>query len=221
MYDIKKGENFLIQEIDLYKFENELKKKNYKYIVGTDEAGRGPMAGPVVVAAVILPSDYIIEGLNDSKKLSEKKRKILFDVIIKNAVEYKIEFIDVETVDNINVYQASKNGMINCIKAMKTPVDYILSDAIFLDIGIPCMDIIKGDSLSASIGAASILAKVSRDRYMYEMAKIYPEYGFEKHKGYVTKYHLEMLEKYGPCEIHRKSFEPVQKIIYRQTKLDI
>lgn len=209
------------QEVDLYKFENELKRKNYNYIVGTDEAGRGPMAGPVVVAACILPNDYIIEGLNDSKKLTEKKREALFEEIVKHAVEYKIEFIDVETVDNINVYQASKNGMINCIKDMKTKVDYILSDAMALDIGIPCIDLIKGDSLSASIAAASILAKVSRDRYMCEMAKIYPEYGFEKHKGYVTKYHLEMLEKYGPCDIHRRSFEPVQKIIYRQIKLDI
>lgn len=208
------------QEIDIYKFENELRENNYNYIVGTDEAGRGPMAGPIVVAAVILPKDLKIEGINDSKKLTEKKREILFEEIIKNAIEYKIEFIDVDVVDDINVYQASKNGMINCIKSMKSPVDYILSDAIDLNIGIPCLSLIKGDSLSASIAAASILAKVSRDRYMCKMAEIYPEYGFEKHKGYATKYHLEMLEVHGPCEIHRKSFEPVRKTLYTQTKLD-
>ncbi len=206
--------------IDLYKYENELRKKNYKYIVGTDEAGRGPMAGPVVVAAVILPDDYKIEGLNDSKKLSEKKRELLYEEIIKYALEYKVVFISSEDVDNINVYQASKKGMIDCIKSMSLPVDYILSDAIDLDIEINCLSLIKGDSKSASIAAASILAKVERDRYMKEMAKKYPEYGFERHKGYVTKYHLEMLAEHGPCDIHRRSFEPVAKAMYRQISFD-
>lgn len=219
---LNKGEIFLsYPEIDMFKYENELLNKGYKYIVGTDEAGRGPMAGPLVVAAVILPVDKKIDGLNDSKKLSSKQREILFDDIIKNAIEYSIEFIDVEDVDNLNVYQASKIGMINCIKKLKAPVDYILSDAIPLGIDIPCMDIIKGDAQSSSIAAASILAKVSRDRYMCEIASKYPKYGFEKHKGYVTKHHLEMLELHGPCEIHRRSFEPVRKSLYRQTKLDI
>lgn len=207
--------------MDLYKYENELISQNYKYIVGTDEAGRGPMAGPLVVAAVVLPKDEKIEGLNDSKKLSKKKREILYQEIIAKAIDYSIECIDVESVDKLNVYQASKIGMINCINKLKVPVDYILTDAMKLDIGIPCLSLIKGDSLSASIAAASILAKVTRDNYMMEMAKKYPEYGFEKHKGYVTRYHLEKLNKYGPCEIHRKSFEPVRLASYKQTSLEL
>lgn len=217
-----KGEIFLsYPEIDMYKYENELLTQGYKYIVGTDEAGRGPMAGPLVVAAVILPVGLRITGLNDSKKLSSKQRDKLYNDIINYAVDYSVEFISVEDVDAMNVYQASKNGMINCIRKLKTPVDYILSDAIPLGIDIPCNNIIKGDANSASIAAASIIAKVSRDRYMFEMAKKYPEYGFEKHKGYVTKFHLEMLELHGPCEIHRQSFEPVRRLSYRQIKLDI
>ena len=207
--------------LDLYKFENEIWNKNYKYIVGTDEAGRGPMAGPLVVAAVILPQDLKIEGLNDSKKLTAKMREKLYDEIIKGAVEYQVQFIDNEDVDNLNVYQASKIGMIRCIQAFNSPVDYILSDAINLDIGINCMSIIKGDSLSASIAAASILAKVSRDRYMIAASKEYPEYGFEKHKGYVTKYHLEKLKEYGPCKLHRRCFEPVRKVLFDQIKFDL
>lgn len=207
--------------IDIYKYENELWQKSYNYIVGTDEAGRGPMAGPLVVAAVVLPTDFKIEGLNDSKKLTFKKRESLYDEIIKHAVAYSIKFFDANEVDELNVYQASKLGMIECIKALDVPVDYILSDAMNLNMGIECLSLIKGDSLSASIAAASILAKVTRDRYMIEIAKEYPEYGFEKHKGYVTKYHLEMLEKYGPCIIHRKSFEPVRRVAYKQINFDI
>lgn len=210
-----------MDKIDIYKYENELLKQNYKYIVGTDEAGRGPMAGPLVVAAVVLPQDEIIEGLNDSKKLTPKMREKLYTEIIKKSVEYSVEIMDVDQVDNLNVYQASKIGMINCIRKLKTKADYILSDAIDLNIEIPCMSLIKGDSLSASIAAASIIAKVTRDRYMCEIAKEYPDYGFEKHKGYVTKYHLEKLEEFGPCEIHRKSFEPVRRLLYKQIKLDI
>jgi len=207
--------------MDLYKYENELRSQNYKYIVGTDEAGRGPMAGPVVVAAVILPFDVKIEGINDSKQLTAKQRDKLYEKIIETAIEYSIEFIDVEDVDKLNVYEASRIGMINCIKKLKTPVDYVLTDAMKLELDIPCLSLIKGDAKSASIAAASILAKVSRDRYMIEISKKYPQYGFEKHKGYVTKYHLEMLEKYGPCEIHRKSFDPVKKVIQKQLSLDL
>ena len=207
--------------MDLYKYENELRSQNYKYIVGTDEAGRGTMAGPVVVAAVILPFDVKIEGINDSKQLTAKQRDKLYEKIIETAIEYSIEFIDVEDVDKLNVYEASRIGMINCIKKLKTPVDYVLTDAMKLELDIPCLSLIKGDAKSASIAAASILAKVSRDRYMIEISKKYPQYGFEKHKGYVTKYHLEMLEKYGPCEIHRKSFDPVKKVIQKQLSLDL
>jgi ribonuclease HII len=210
-----------LNKADIYKYENELWQKNYNYIVGTDEAGRGPMAGPLVVAAVVLPKDVKITGINDSKKLTAKKRDILYEEIIKIAVSYKIKIFDSDEVDNLNVYQASKLGMIECIKKIDVPVDYILTDAIPLDIGIDCLSLIKGDSLSASIAAASILAKVTRDRYMIEVAQQYPDYGFEKHKGYVTKYHLKMLDKYGPCPIHRKSFEPVRRVMYKQINFDI
>lgn len=210
-----------MNKADIYKYENELWQKNYNYIVGTDEAGRGPMAGPLVVAAVVLPKDVKITGINDSKKLTAKKRDILYEEIIKIAVSYKIKIFDSDEVDNLNVYQASKLGMIECIKKIDVPVDYILTDAIPLDIGIDCLSLIKGDSLSASIAAASILAKVTRDRYMIEVAQQYPDYGFEKHKGYVTKYHLKMLDKYGPCPIHRKSFEPVRRVMYKQINFDI
>jgi len=212
---------FLNKDIDLYKYENEIWNKLFNNIVGTDEAGRGPMAGPVVVAAVILKKDFKIAGLNDSKKLTARKRELLFAEIIKNAIEYQIRFIDVEEVDQLNVYQASKIGMIRCIKAFKSKVDYVLSDAIDLDIGIDSLSLIKGDTLSASIAAASILAKVSRDRYMIEISKKYPEYGFERHKGYVTRYHLQKLKEYGPCDIHRRCFEPVRRVLYKQLSFSL
>lgn len=207
--------------MDLYKYENELKKQNYKYIAGTDEAGRGSMAGPLVVAAVILPSDEIIEGLNDSKQLTSKKRAALYNEIIEKAIEYKIEIINVSEVDRLNVYQASKQGMEKCIQKMKSPVDFVLSDAIQLELEIPNLSLIKGDAKSASIAAASIIAKVTRDNIMIELAKKYPEYGFDKHKGYVTKHHLEMLELHGPTEIHRRSFAPVERALYKQTSFDL
>lgn len=207
--------------MDLYKYENELKKQNYKYIAGTDEAGRGSMAGPLVVAAVILPSDEIIEGLNDSKQLTSKKRAALYNEIIEKAIEYKVEIINVSEVDRLNVYQASKQGMEKCIQKMKSPVDFVLSDAIQLELEIQNLSLIKGDAKSASIAAASIIAKVTRDNIMIELAKKYPEYGFDKHKGYVTKHHLEMLELHGPTEIHRRSFAPVERALYKQTSFDL
>lgn len=207
--------------MDLYKYENELKKQNYKYIAGTDEAGRGSMAGPLVVAAVILPSDEIIEGLNDSKQLTSKKRAALYNEIIEKAIEYKVEIINVSEVDRLNVYQASKQGMEKCIQKMQSPVDFVFSDAIQLELEIPNLSLIKGDAKSASIAAASIIAKVTRDNIMIELAKKYPEYGFDKHKGYVTKHHLEMLELHGPTEIHRRSFAPVERALYKQTSFDL
>jgi len=206
---------------DLYKFEKQLYNLGYKFIAGTDEVGRGPMAGPLFAAAVILPNDYFLEGLNDSKKLSPKQREKLYDIINKDAVEIRVEMIDVEEVDNINVYQASKRAMTNCILSFKSKVDYILADAMKLNCGVECQDIIKGDSKSASIAAASIIAKVSRDRYMEKMDILYPEYGFKRHKGYVTKFHLEMLEKHGPSPIHRKSFEPVRKVLMKQVQFNL
>lgn len=207
--------------IDLYEIEKKLHEQGYRHIAGTDEAGRGPMAGPLVAAAVILPADLIIDGLDDSKKLTPKKRDELYDIITKTAVEYQIVIVDVDDVDSFNVYQASKKAMMSCICNFETKVDYILTDAMKLNLPIKCMDIIKGDSKSAAIAAASIIAKVTRDRYMEEIDKLYPEYGFKSHKGYVTKMHLERLERFGPSPIHRKTFEPVRKVMMQQLKLDL
>lgn len=203
---------------DIYNYERELTSKGYINIAGTDEAGRGPMAGPLVVASCILPSTYTLDGLDDSKKISPKMRDKLFDIIKRDAIEYHIEVISVEDVDRLNVYAASKLGMERCIKAYQTRVDYVLSDAMPLDIDIPYLSIIKGDAKSASIAASSILAKVTRDRIMVELDKKYPEYNFKKHKGYVTKEHLEAIKKYGVCEVHRKSFSPVAEIINKKEK---
>lgn len=202
--------------IDLYKYENELRACGYRYIVGTDEAGRGPMAGPLVVAACILPIDYTLEGLNDSKKLSAKKRESLFAAIIKEALEYHIEIIDVPEVDRLNVYQASKWGMEKCISKFQLPIDYVLSDAMPLNIPLEYLAIIKGDAKSASIAAASILAKVTRDHIMIELDALYPQYNFKQHKGYVTKQHLLALAENGACPIHRKSFAPVADVLRRK-----
>ena len=204
--------------IDLYEYENDLKSKGYKIIAGTDEVGRGPMAGPVVVASVVLDDNNFIEGLNDSKKLAPKKRKELSNIIKEKALDYSITFIPVEEVDRINVLEASRKGMMACIRKLKVKVDYVLSDAVKLDFEFPCLNIIKGDSKSASIAAASIIAKVARDEYMDELDKDFPMYGFKKHKGYVTKYHLDAIDKYGICVHHRKSFAPVQRIIERDNK---
>lgn len=203
---------------DLYQYEKELKSKGYKIIAGTDEVGRGPMAGPVVVASVILDDNNFIDGLNDSKKLTAKKRKELSEIIKEKALDYSITFIPVEEVDKINVLEASRKGMMECIRKLKYKVDYVLSDAVKLDFEFPCLNIIKGDSKSASIAAASIVAKVARDEYMDELDNDYPMYGFKMHKGYVTKYHLDAIDKYGVCCHHRKSFAPVQKIIERDKK---
>lgn len=205
--------------IDIYKIENELYSKGYKYIVGLDEAGRGPMAGPVVVAAVILPKGLKIEGINDSKKLSKKIRESLYDIIIKNALDYSIEVIEVPEVDKLNVYNASKVGMERCLRKLEINYDYVLTDAIKLDIKTNNDNIIKGDLHSASIAAASIIAKVTRDKIMEELGKEYPEYKFEQHKGYVTKLHLELINKHGITKHHRRTFEPVQRIIYKQISL--
>ena len=194
-------------------------ESKYDYIIGLDEAGRGPMAGELVVAGVIFPKGFYDEKINDSKQLSEKKREALYDLIVENALAYDIEIISVEDVDSLNVYQASKLGMEKCIENLKREKMFALSDAMPLNYA-DHEAIIKGDAKSISIGAASILAKVTRDRLMKEYAKIYPEYGFDKHKGYVTKMHKEAIEKYGVCPIHRKSFAPVQKILNKQMSFD-
>ena len=196
--------------MDLYRIENDLRDRGFKNVLGTDEAGRGPMAGPLVAAAVILPPGLVIPGLNDSKKLSPKKREELYDLIASVAIEVQTEVIPVEEIDRINVLEASKKAMRACIEKMRTPVDYVLADAVELELDLPMLGIIKGDAKAAAIAAASIIAKVTRDRLMVSYDEIYPEFGFKKHKGYVTKHHLEMLAKHGPCPLHRRSFAPVR-----------
>ncbi|MCM1130925.1 MAG: ribonuclease HII [Roseburia sp.] len=205
------------QKINLYEFEEKLYDEGYHLICGIDEAGRGPLAGPVVVASCILPPFLRIEGINDSKQISAKKRAELFKVIVKNAIDYKIVFISEKDVDELNIYQATKKGMLEAIRGLKTQPDYVLIDAMPLgELKFPHDSIIHGDARCASVAAASILAKVTRDEYMEKMDVKYPNYGFKKHKGYGTKAHMEALEKYGPCEIHRKTYAPVSKFYSKQ-----
>lgn len=188
-------------------YEEKALSDGYNIICGVDEAGRGPLAGPVYAAAVILPKGYVIDGVNDSKKLTEKKRDILFDVIKKEAVAYSIGIADEKEIDEINILQATFLAMRRAVEGLSVKADIALIDGNKKPgLEIAEWDIVKGDAKSASIAAASIIAKVSRDRYMLEMAEKYPEYHFEKHKGYGTKLHYEMIEKYGISPIHRKTF---------------
>jgi ribonuclease HII len=203
----------------MYNYERDLLNKGHKYIAGCDEVGRGPLAGPVVAAAVILDPFNKIEGLNDSKKLSEKKRLILSKEIMEKAIAYEITYIYPKEIDKINIYQASKKAMIESILALEVTPTFVLSDAMPLnEIEIPHLSIIKGDAKSATIAAASIIAKVERDNYMIELSKKYPEYGFERHKGYPTKMHLEALRKYGVLDIYRKTYRPVYELLEREKK---
>ena len=192
---------------DMTEIENGLYLKGFKLIAGVDEAGRGPLAGPVCAAAVILPQGARIEGVNDSKKLTEKKREALFDIICNTAVAYAIEFVSPTVIDEINIRQATSLAMHNAVQNLDRKADYIIidgNDGIPFD--TPYEYIIKGDARSQTIAAASILAKVSRDRLMRELDREYPEYGFAKHKGYGTKAHMEAIQKYGVSEVHRKTF---------------
>ena len=176
-------------------------------VVGIDEAGRGPLAGPLVVAGVVFPVGYDSGEINDSKQLTEKKRERLYDIIIKDALFYQIEIVEPEEIDRINILEADRAAMTRIAQA--APTDIVLTDAVDLYIKKNVTSLIKGDTLSCSIAAGSILAKVTRDRLMYEYDRLYPEYGFAKHKGYGTKAHMEALRKYGACPIHRRSFRPV------------
>ena len=193
-------------EKDTLVFERELLATGAKLIGGMDEAGRGPLAGPVVAAAVVMPLDDIIPGVDDSKKLTEKKREQLFDRIIQKAIAYKIVAVDEKVIDDINILNATKKAMTECVYGLSVRPDIVLVDAVKLALEVPTKAIIKGDALSYSIAAASILAKVYRDRLMREYDKQYPEYGFAKHKGYGTKDHIDALRNYGPCPIHRRTF---------------
>ncbi len=205
----------------MYKYEQALMKEGYRFIAGCDEAGRGPLAGPLVAAAVVLDPDKRIEGLFDSKQLSDKKRRELSEAIRKSALSYEIKVIDSVEVDRLNVYQASKQAMRDAVLSLPE-VDHILTDAMPLTIGdLPSISLIKGDTLSASIAAASILAKVTRDDYMMKLGEKHPHYGFETHKGYPTKRHLDALRDYGVIGEHRRSFAPVRKIIETQLKMEL
>lgn len=203
MARVKKEKEF----IDKLLYEKQEQEKGRFLIAGVDEVGRGPLAGPVCVAAVMMPLDDIIEGVDDSKKISEKKRDLLFEQIKEKAICYSIEMVNEQTIDEINILEATKLAMKNAIESLAVKPDVVLVDAISkLDTDAEIRGIVKGDALSYSIGCASILAKVTRDRLMCELSKEYPEYGFEKHKGYGTKQHIEALKEYGPCVYHRLSF---------------
>ena len=196
-----------MSEINLWEIENSLYSEGYKMICGVDEAGRGPLAGPVCAAAVILPRGIEIPGLNDSKKLTDKKRRELFPVIQELAVAYGIGFASEQEIDEINILQATYLAMQRAIDQLEGKADFALIDGNRArDFGLPVRTVVKGDSLSASIAAASVLAKVSRDNMMLELAKEYPQYGFEVHKGYGTKQHYEALREHGHCKLHRLSF---------------
>ena len=192
----------------LSEYERECYSKGFSYIAGIDEAGRGPLAGPVVAAAVILPKDCLIEGVNDSKKISEKKREKLYDEITEKAVAWGVGIMDNNVIDEINILNATRKAMHTAIENLQVKPDYVLIDAEKkVDTnGIPYTPIIKGDALSISIAAASIIAKVTRDRMMREYDQIFPMYGFEKHKGYGTKAHIEAIREHGLCMIHRHTF---------------
>ncbi|MDD4595163.1 MAG: ribonuclease HII [Candidatus Izemoplasmatales bacterium] len=206
----------------MYEYENDLYQRGLISVCGTDEAGRGPLAGPVVAGAVILNPNHVIEGLDDSKKLTQKKREELAIEIKKYALAYGIGYVFENEIDQINIYQASRKAMLKAINTLTISPDFILSDAMPLSTqSIPYLAIVKGDQLSASIAAASILAKVSRDEYMSLMDMKYPEYGFAIHKGYPTRAHLDALAKYGPCPIHRKTYRPIRMLLEQQQKLEI
>lgn len=189
-------------------YERELLSCGYKLIAGMDEVGRGPLCGPVVCAAVIMPLEEseLIDGIDDSKKVSEKKRLVLSEKIKEKAIAYSICEVSPEVIDEINILNATKLCMQNCIKTISVRPDALLVDAVKADFGVYTRSIIKGDALSYVIGAASILAKVYRDSLMEKYAEIYPQYGFEKHKGYGTKAHIDAIKEFGPCPIHRKTF---------------
>lgn len=189
-------------------YENELYDKGIKYIAGVDEVGRGPLIGNVVCACVILPKDYYNEDIKDSKKLSEKKREMLYDVIMENAISVGIGESNEEVIDEINILQATKRAMKQAIDNCSIKPEHVLIDAVKLDLDIPSTSIIKGDAKSQTIAAASIIAKVTRDRQMIELSRIHPEYDLDKNKGYGTKKHIEAIKKYGLLKEHRKTFTP-------------
>ena len=204
-----------MEQCDLYKYEKELYKEGITNIGGVDEVGRGPLVGPVVTACVVLPKDFKLEGLNDSKKLSEKKRDKFYEYIKEHAVACEVGIIGPEIIDEVNIYEATKLAMKQAIEKVqkKIKLEHVLIDAMPLELDIPTTSIIKGDAKSISIAAASVIAKVTRDKMMYELDEIYPQYGFKSHKGYPTKKHIEAINKYGLIDGYRKTYGPVKELI--------
>ena len=202
--------------MDLWKYEKELFDQGINIIGGTDEAGRGPLFGPVVAACTVLPKNFVLDGLTDSKKLSEKKRDLYYDYLVKNVI-YGVGIVSSKEIDEINIYQASRKAMILAIDEVrkKCDLEYVLSDAMPIDIDIPVLPIVKGDAKSISIAAASVIAKVTRDNILKEVDKKHPEYGFKNHKGYPTKKHLEAINKYGLIDGYRLTYGPIKKYLDR------
>lgn len=199
--------------MDNLQYEKKLYNKGIELIGGIDEVGRGPLVGPVVTSCVILPKNYHLDGLTDSKKLSEKKREYFYDIIMKDAISVGIGIVGPKRIDEINILNATKEAMLQAIDNSKIRPEFILTDAVKLNTSIPQINIIKGDYLSESISAASVIAKVTRDRMMIELDKEYPMYGFKKHKGYPTKSHIECVKKYGVLPNYRFTFKPISDLI--------
>ena len=199
--------------MNLWEYENNLYKQGFNNVAGLDEAGRGPLFGPVVAACVVLPHDFKLDGLTDSKKLSARKRDLFYDYIVNNCV-YDIGIVSASEIDEINIYEASRKAMMIALNKVKKKieVDYVITDAMPLNCDIPVMPIIKGDAKSITIAAASVIAKVTRDRMLLEYDEKYPEYGFKNHKGYPTKAHLEAINKYGLIDGYRLTYKPVKEV---------
>ncbi|KWW10900.1 MULTISPECIES: ribonuclease HII [Peribacillus] len=201
--------------MEMTEFERQLRAQGFSILAGIDEVGRGPLAGPVVTSAVILPESFYLPGLNDSKKIPESKRELFYEMIYKEALSIGVGVVHSDIIDEINIYQATKKAMIAAVNDLSGLPDHLLIDAMELDVPIPQLSLIKGDARSISISAASIIAKVTRDRMMKEYGEKYPEYGFEKHMGYGTSQHLDALDKHGLTPWHRRSFAPVKEIAAR------
>lgn len=211
---MKKKESKEKTIVDLYQFEHELWNQGITYVAGVDEVGRGPLIGPVVTACVILPHDFVLEGLTDSKKLTEKKREEYYQYIMDHAISVSVGLKDEKVIDEVNIYEATKLAMYEAIEKSKVKPEHVLIDAMKLEnLEMPSTSIIKGDAKSITIAAASVIAKVTRDHMMIELDKKYPMYGFKNHKGYPTKKHVEAIEKYGLIDGYRKTFKPVSTII--------
>lgn len=203
-----------MEKVDLYQYEHDLWNNGVNYIGGVDEVGRGPLIGPVVTACVVLPKDFYLEGLTDSKKLTEKKRDIFYNYIMEHALAVSVGMMDEKVIDEVNIYEATKLAMYQAINNCPIKPEHVLIDAMKLEnLDIPSTSIIKGDAKSVTIAAASVIAKVTRDRMMIELDKKYPMYGFKSHKGYPTKKHVEAILKYGLIDGYRKTFKPISEII--------